>query len=72
MTLPLYHAHGVASEEFIKLAGPASEGVRLPAAALLIANKLAANDPQKPSLKATQGLQRQMEDRCVHLWRPRL
>jgi branched-chain amino acid transport system substrate-binding protein len=23
MTLPLYHAHGVASDEFIKLAGPA-------------------------------------------------
>lgn len=48
MTLPLYHAHGVASDEFIKLAGPAAEGVRLPAAALLVANKLAANDPQKP------------------------
>jgi branched-chain amino acid transport system substrate-binding protein len=48
VNLPLYHAHGVASEEFIKLAGPAAEGVRLPAAALLVANKLAANDPQKP------------------------
>jgi branched-chain amino acid transport system substrate-binding protein len=48
MTLPLYHAHGVASDEFIKLAGPAAEGVRLPAAALLVASKLAANDPQKP------------------------
>jgi len=48
MALPLYHAHGVASEEFIKLSGPAAEGVRLPAAALLVANKLAANDPQKP------------------------
>ena len=48
MTLPLYHAHGVASEEFIKLAGPAAEGVRLPAAALLVADKLATNDPQKP------------------------
>ena len=47
MSLPLYHAHGVASEEFIKLAGPAAEGVRLPAAALLVADKLAANDPQK-------------------------
>ena len=35
VTLPLYHAHGVASEEFIKLAGPAADGVRLPAAALL-------------------------------------
>ncbi len=48
MTLPLYHAHGVGSEEFIKLAGPAAEGVRLPASALLVAAKLAANDPQKP------------------------
>jgi branched-chain amino acid transport system substrate-binding protein len=48
ITLPLYHAHGVASDEFIKLAGPAAEGVRLPAAALLIADKLPANDPQKP------------------------
>lgn len=47
ITLPLYHAHGVASEEFIKLAGPAAEGVRLPAAALLAASKLPANDPQK-------------------------
>ncbi len=47
ITLPLYHAHGVASEEFIKLAGPAAEGVRLPAAALLVADKLPANDPQK-------------------------
>ena len=45
--LPLYHAHGVASEEFIKLAGPAAEGVRLPAAALLVADKLDAKDPQK-------------------------
>ena len=48
ITLPLYHAHGVASEEFIKLSGPAAEGVRLPAAALLVADKLPANDPQKP------------------------
>lgn len=47
MNLPLYHAHGVASEEFIKLAGPAAEGVRLPAAALLVPSKLANNDPQK-------------------------
>lgn len=47
ITLPLYHAHGVASQEFIKLAGPAAEGVRLPAAALLVADKLDAKDPQK-------------------------
>jgi branched-chain amino acid transport system substrate-binding protein len=48
IALPVYHAHGVASEEFIKLSGPAAEGVRLPAAALLVADKLAANDAQKP------------------------
>ena len=52
ITLPLYHAHGVASDEFIKLAGPAAEGIRLPAAALLAANKLAANDPQKAVAEA--------------------
>jgi branched-chain amino acid transport system substrate-binding protein len=37
----------VASKQFIDLAGPAAEGVRLPAAALLIADKLPSNDPQK-------------------------
>lgn len=52
MSLPLYHAHGVASDEFIKLSGPAADGVRLPAAALLVADKLAANDPQKPVVTA--------------------
>ncbi|QEL66503.1 branched-chain amino acid ABC transporter substrate-binding protein [Oryzomicrobium terrae] len=52
ITLPLYQSHGVASEEFIKLAGPAAEGVRLPAAALLVADKLPANDPQKPVVVA--------------------
>lgn len=47
ITLPLYQSHGVASEEFLKLAGPAAEGVRLPSPAQLIPNKLAVNDPQK-------------------------
>jgi branched-chain amino acid transport system substrate-binding protein len=45
---PLYESHGVASKQFIELAGPAAEGVRLPAAALLIADKLPNSDPQKP------------------------
>ncbi|MBI3368633.1 MAG: ABC transporter substrate-binding protein [Burkholderiales bacterium] len=48
ITLPLYQSHGVASKEFIKLAGPAAEGVRLPAAALLVADLLPASDAQKP------------------------
>jgi len=47
VNLPLYQSHGVASKEFIKLSGDASEGVRLPAAALLIAEQLPDSDPQK-------------------------
>jgi branched-chain amino acid transport system substrate-binding protein len=47
-TVPLYQSHGVASKAFIDAAGDAAEGVRLPAAALLIADKLPANDPQRP------------------------
>jgi branched-chain amino acid transport system substrate-binding protein len=48
ITLPLYQSHGVASKQFIELAGPAANGVRLPASALLVADKLADSDPQKP------------------------
>jgi len=48
ISVPLYQSHGVASKQFIDLAGPAAEGVRLPAAALLVADKLDAKDPQKP------------------------
>ncbi|CAG1019652.1 Leucine-, isoleucine-, valine-, threonine-, and alanine-binding protein [Burkholderiaceae bacterium] len=48
LALPLYQSHGVASREYIKLSGPAAEGVRLPAAALLVSELLAGEDPQKP------------------------
>ncbi|MGF6306296.1 branched-chain amino acid transport system substrate-binding protein [Bradyrhizobium sp. i1.8.4] len=44
---PLYLSHGVASKSFIELAGPAADGVRLPAAALLVGDKLPDSDPQK-------------------------
>ncbi len=47
LALPLYQSHGVASKEFIKLAGGAAEGVRLPAAALLVAEILPVGNPQK-------------------------
>ncbi|MBS0335606.1 MAG: ABC transporter substrate-binding protein [Proteobacteria bacterium] len=47
LALPLYQSHGVASKEFIKLAGDAAEGVRLPAAALLVADVLPDSDAQK-------------------------
>lgn len=46
--LPLYQSHGVASDEFIKLAGKAAEGVRLPTPAMLVADQLPSSDKQKP------------------------
>jgi branched-chain amino acid transport system substrate-binding protein len=45
--VPQYQSHGVASDEYIKLAGASAEGVRLPSPALLIANSLPASDSQK-------------------------
>lgn len=52
MNLPLYQSHGVASDDFIKLAGAAAEGVRLPSPALLVADTLPNNDPVKPAVTA--------------------
>ncbi len=50
--LPLYQSHGVASKKYIELAGDAANGVRLPAAALLVADKLPDSDTQKAVLMA--------------------
>lgn len=50
--LPLYQSHGVASDSFIALAEGAAEGVRVPSAALLVADILPEDDPQKPVLMA--------------------
>jgi branched-chain amino acid transport system substrate-binding protein len=44
---PLYQSHGVASKQYVKLSGDAAEGVRLPAAALLVADTLPDSDAQK-------------------------
>lgn len=53
LELPFYQSHGVASDGFIELAGAdAAEGVRLPGTALLVADLLAADDPQKPVVDA--------------------
>lgn len=60
LALPLYQSHGVASREFIKLAGPAAEGVRLPAAALLVSDILPGTDPQKP---VVAGYRKSYEDK---------
>jgi branched-chain amino acid transport system substrate-binding protein len=43
---PLYMSHGVASKKYIELAGPAAEGVMLPAGKLAIFDALPKSDPQ--------------------------
>lgn len=52
MDLPFYASHGVASQDYIDLAGAdAVEGFRLPGTALLVADQLSQDDPQKaPSI----------------------
>ena len=44
---PLYQSHGVSSKSYIQLAGAAAEGVRLPAAAAIVADQLPDSDPLK-------------------------
>ena len=60
ISVPLYQSHGVASKEFIKLAGDAAEGVRLPASALLVAEALPDSDAQK---KVLVGYKKSYEDK---------
>jgi branched-chain amino acid transport system substrate-binding protein len=60
MTVPLYQSHGVASKEYVKLSGDAAEGVRLPAAALLVADSLPESDPQR---KVVVSYKHEYEDR---------
>ena len=50
--VPLYHNHGSCSKQFIDGAGAAAEGVRLPCAALLVADQLPGDDPQKAVAQA--------------------
>jgi branched-chain amino acid transport system substrate-binding protein len=45
--IPFYFNHGVGSQQFIDGAGGGAEGVRVPVAALLVAEQLSASDPQK-------------------------
>ncbi len=52
LSLPLYVSHGVASKEFIDLAAGGAEGARLPAPALLLGDKLSAEDPQRSPVTA--------------------
>ena len=47
IAVPLYHTHGSASKQFVAGSGEAAEGVRLPAAAVIVAAQLPDGDPQK-------------------------
>jgi branched-chain amino acid transport system substrate-binding protein len=47
MEARLYHTHGSCSKQFVEGAGAAAEGVRLPCAALVVADQLPEDDPQK-------------------------
>ncbi|MBA1147465.1 ABC transporter substrate-binding protein [Ectothiorhodospiraceae bacterium WFHF3C12] len=48
--LPFYQSHGVASTQFLDLAGDAAEGMLLPGSSLLVAEKLPDDDPRKAKL----------------------
>ena len=45
--LPLFQCHGLPDPKYIELAGPASEGDRMPATKLMIVDELPDSDPQK-------------------------
>ena len=47
LTIPLYLSPAIASNAFITTTGAAAEGVYVPVAALLVADKLPDSDPQK-------------------------
>ncbi len=47
LDMPHYQTHGSGSQKFIDAAGGAAEGVRLPAAALLVVEQLPDEHPQK-------------------------
>jgi branched-chain amino acid transport system substrate-binding protein len=46
MKAQYYNSHGVCSKQFIEGAGAAAEGVRMPCAAVLVADQLPPDDPQ--------------------------
>jgi branched-chain amino acid transport system substrate-binding protein len=49
--IPLFQSHGLPDPKYIELAGPASEGTRMPATKLLVVDELPDTDPQKPVIQ---------------------
>ena len=49
--IPVFMSHGQADPSFIRLAGSAAEGVRVPASRFIVADLLSDNDSRKPFLQ---------------------
>ena len=49
--LPLFQCHGLPDPKYVELAGKASEGDRMPATKLMVADELSDADPQKVVIK---------------------
>jgi branched-chain amino acid transport system substrate-binding protein len=47
ITIPLFQCHGLPDPKYVELAGKASEGDRMPATKLMVAETLPSSDPQK-------------------------
>lgn len=45
--IPLFQCHGLPDPKYIELAGPSSEGDRMPSTKLMVADELPDSDPQK-------------------------
>jgi branched-chain amino acid transport system substrate-binding protein len=50
ITIPLFQCHGLPDPKYIELAGRASEGDRMPATKLMVADALPASDPQTKAI----------------------
>ncbi len=48
LKVPIFQSHGFANVQYAKAAGAAAEGVMFPASRVVVAEALAASDPQKP------------------------
>ncbi len=57
---PLFQCHGLPDPKYIELAGKASEGNRMPATKLMIADQLADSDPQKKVIQEFLHLYREV------------
>jgi branched-chain amino acid transport system substrate-binding protein len=52
LSVPIFQSHGFANVQYAKAAGAAAEGVMFPASRVVVAEALAASDPQKPVVAA--------------------